>query len=90
MERNKINYWIDIGLTISFVLVFLTGIFKFPALVRYFGWVYNAIPGRTLSRIHDWSGLIMGLLVFVHLAMHWKWMVAMTKNVFKRKEKLEE
>ena len=86
MERNKINYFIDIGLVITFLLFFITGIFKFPQLSNIFTGVFRIIPYRTLSKIHDWSGLIMGLLVLVHLTLHFRWLVAMTKNVFKKKE----
>lgn len=84
MERNKLNYWIDVGLAISFILVFLTGVIKVPAWTKSFAWLYNLIPYKTISFIHDKSGLIMGLLVLVHLILHWKWIVAMTKNIFKK------
>ena len=86
MNRGKLNYFIDMGLAITFLLSFITGIFKFPNLTKYFNIVYRTIPAHNLNKIHDWSGLIMGILVFVHLALHWKWIVVMTKNLFKRKK----
>ncbi len=87
MNRGKLNYFIDIGLAISFLLVFVTGIFKFPLWKHYFFFVYDSISPRTISAIHDWSGLVMGILVLVHLALHWNWIVAMTKQIFGRKKK---
>ena len=86
MERAKLNYYIDVGLAISFVLVACTGIIKFPKLLPGLGISYQSLPMRTLSIIHDWSGVIMTLLVLVHLILHWKWIVAMTKSIFRRKE----
>jgi hypothetical protein len=84
MDKTKINYWIDVGMGIAFILAFITGIFKFPNLTQYFTAVFRLISARTISKIHDWSGLIMGIFVFVHLALHWTWIVAMTKRMFKR------
>ena len=84
MDKGKINYWVDIGLIITFILAFVTGVFKWPSLVKY---SFNlGLNMKLFSLIHDWSGLIMGLLVFVHIALHWKWLVVMTKSKFKKKE----
>lgn len=91
MNRSVLNYWIDAGLAVSFVLVFFTGLMKWPGLIKLIGVdVYRALPMRNVSFIHDWSGLIMGLLVFVHLALHWKWIVSMTKNIFRKSGKKEQ
>lgn len=83
MARRTINYWIDAGLLISFLLVFITGLVKFPGLARNFGFIYRIVSGRTISRIHDWSGLFMGVLVLAHLILHLRWIVAMTGRLFK-------
>ena len=45
------------------------------------------IKTANISLLHDWSGLIMGLLVIIHLALHWRWMVGVTKILFKGGEK---
>jgi hypothetical protein len=49
--------------------------------------VFLLIPASTLSKIHDISGIVLGLLVFSHLVLHRRWIVAMTKSTFPRKEK---
>jgi hypothetical protein len=88
MNKNKLNYCIDIGLAISFFACFITGLIKWPGLVRIIGVsTYKLLHFQNISRLHDWSGLIMGLLVLVHLALHWKWIVYMTKNMFKKGKK---
>ncbi|MBC8494930.1 DUF4405 domain-containing protein [archaeon] len=87
MEKTKINYWIDVGLAISFLAVFITGISKWKILIRLFGFRYSDFPTTELTFVHVWSGIIMGLLVFVHLALHWKWIVCMTKKMFRRADK---
>ncbi len=86
MDKTKLNYIVDILLTISFIAVFVTGIVKFPGLLGALGINRGNIPWSPISRLHDWSGLIMGILVFAHLALNWNFMVAMTKKYFGRKK----
>ena len=85
MDKLKLNYFVDVALAISFFACFITGLIKWPGLIKVIGTsAYRILHVRNISILHDWSGLVMGLLVLVHLVLHWKWMVAMTKNIFKR------
>jgi hypothetical protein len=80
MDRLKLNYWIDILLTFSFLIVMITGIIKIPVL--------NLVSRNSiLTPIHDLSGIIMSVLVIIHLVLHWKWLVVMTKKMFKVSDK---
>ncbi len=79
------RYWIDVGLAISFLLSFITGIIKLPMLIGKFG--FSKLTLIVLMRVHALSGIIMGILVFVHLLQHWSWITSMTKNIFKKKVK---
>ena len=84
MNRTKLNYWIDVGLAISFLACFITGLIKWPGLIKIIGVAaYKILHAPNISILHDWSGLIMGALVLIHLALHWKWIVAVTKSMFK-------
>jgi len=88
MNKAKLNYWVDIGLAISFFICFITGLIKWPGLIKIIGVsTYKVLHVRNISVLHDWSGLIMGLLVLIHLALHWKWIVCMTKDIVSRKKK---
>jgi hypothetical protein len=75
VDKNIINYFIDSGMVISFTVCFITGIMKWPGRMEDKG-----LPMDILKTVHDWSGLIMGLLVLAHLILHWRWIVAMTKK----------
>jgi len=86
MDKTKLKYFVDIGLAISFFISLITGIFKFPGLTHYFRAVFRLIPTYYMSRLHDWSGLAIGILVFVHLVLNWRWITAMTKNMLKKKK----
>lgn len=77
VNRTMLNYWIDVGLFISFILVSVTGIIKWPSLARnLLHW-----PLREISLVHDWSGVVMVVLVVIHLILHWNWIVSVTKNL---------
>jgi hypothetical protein len=79
-----INYFIDIGMLISFLSLFITGIIKFPGLSLYLGDAYFAIPFYIITPIHDWSGVSFGIMAILHIVLHWRWMVAMTKSTVKK------
>lgn len=88
MNQAKVNYWIDVGLAVSFIVAFVTGIIKWPGLMVKLGINYASLPIAKLSTLHDRSGLVMGILVLVHIILHWKWIVCMTKS-FLQKKKIE-
>lgn len=85
MNKLKLNYIIDVGLAISFLIVFITGIIKWPGLLPKLGLTYQQVPFQRITKMHDIWGLIMGILVFVHIILHWKWITTMTKKMFKKK-----
>ena len=86
MNKTKLNYWVDVGLALSFFVCFFTGLIKWPGLIKIIGTsAYKILHTKNISLLHDWSGLIMGLLVVIHLILHWKWIVAVTKTIFRRK-----
>ncbi|MBT6995197.1 DUF4405 domain-containing protein [Candidatus Woesearchaeota archaeon] len=90
MDKTKLNYWIDVGLLISFLGAGITGIIKLKAIATQLGLEWGDPLMKTLSTIHDWSGIVMVLLVLVHLILHWDWIVCETKNIFSKKEVCED
>ena len=87
MNKGKLYYVIDILLALSLILVLITGIIKWPGLTYLFRPVYRIIKARYLVTIHDWAGVAMAVFVLIHLALHWKWLVVMTKKVFEKRKK---
>ncbi|MAG77759.1 hypothetical protein CL616_00140 [archaeon] len=83
MVSYKVNYFIDVLLAISALLVISTGLIKFPGLIPTLGLSYSNLPMGTLSRIHDWAGIALTILVIIHLVLHWNWIKATTKQIFK-------
>ena len=76
MNKAKINYFIDIPLALSFMINAGTGILKM------YGW-FGTQP-RDYITLHDYSGMIFVILGITHLAMHYKFYIEMTKNVFRK------
>lgn len=79
MKKQVIKYLVDIGLLISFLVVTLTGIFKFPGIREHLAGLYELIPRAQMSLIHDWSGIVLAVLVLIHLIANWGWIKAMTR-----------
>lgn len=90
MNRTRLDYWIDFGLLISFLGVGITGVVKLKAIATQLGLEWGTPLMKLLSTIHDWSGIIMVLLVIIHLALHWNWIVCQTKSLFKKEETEEK
>ena len=87
MEKATLNYIIDITILIAFVIVFITGLMKWPGLLRNLG--FENINWVKITRIHNWSGLIMGIGALGHIILHWRFISCQTKNLFQKKDKEE-
>ena len=85
MEQTKINYLVNLVMGAAFVLVAVTGLMKFPGILRFFGIRSINLPIGRISQIHDWSGIVLAVFVLIHLVLHWKWIFCMTKGMFIKK-----
>ena len=86
MDKSMINYSVNVLLLIAFGLAGLTGVFKFLTVNGLVPHV-KFMPFFLINTVHDWSGVIMTLLVLVHIVLNWNFMAAMTKKLFRRGEK---
>jgi hypothetical protein len=41
--------------------------------------------GFTGDAVHEWLGLALGLVLLVHLTLHWDWVVRTTRRLFTRR-----
>jgi cytochrome b subunit of formate dehydrogenase len=91
-NKARINYYVDIIIGIGFIVVALSGMILFFAGSGGYQGGRNPHYAREVlgvSRLlwkdlHDWGGIIMLGGVFLHLVLHWKWFVCMTRNLVKR------
>jgi hypothetical protein len=82
--RIAAMYFIDVGLFISGGVCIITGIIKFPELTRYIASTGLVLPYNRLSFAHDWSGVILTVLVLFHVVLNWRWMVEMTRALLRK------
>jgi preprotein translocase subunit SecY len=88
--KAKANYSVDLGL-------FLTGLFE--VVSGFVLWLILPKGGGkqrlvsdvsflwardTWITLHDWVGVAFLVLLIVHLALHWRWITRMTKELFRR------
>ncbi len=78
MNRNTLNYLVDLCAVVSFLVVFVTGVVKMPGLKNTF---MDVLPMSEVSWLHDWVGILLGVLVFIHLLLHWRWVVSTTRRL---------
>ncbi len=81
MKRAKFNYLVDLALFIQFSLVGYSG------FIMYFD---HRAAGPILRLIHDKVGILMLVFFVVHIALHWRWIVFTTKNLFRRERQMKE
>jgi len=86
MNRTMINYIIDIPLMILTILEGLSSIFlQFGA--RHAS--YLELSMSEWKQVHIMAGMPMVILFIIHLALHWRWVVCVTKNTFGPNKKSE-
>lgn len=89
MDKARINYFVDVLLIISFIVVTITSVvifFFLPSGVRLSGYqIFLGLTKHSWSKIHTISGFAMIVLSLVHLVLHFKWLTAMSKTIFKKK-----
>jgi quinol-cytochrome oxidoreductase complex cytochrome b subunit len=91
MNGPKFNYSIDVLMALSFIITSISGLILFFFLPEGLGrgnsTDFLGIVRRDWKLIHDWSGIALAVLVLIHLVLHWKWIVCMTKNLLTKKNK---
>ena len=89
MGKSKINFFIDLLMIIIFVINSITGLIIFlflPSGVKRGS--YQEFLGMIKQNwvdVHNWSGLLLILLVATHIILHWNWIVSMTKSLIQKK-----
>lgn len=84
LSRKMGNMIINISLLIISLILFFTGIIKVINLfVNDFGFGNFT---TLLTPLHDWSGILLTIVSSIHLIMHRKWFVAMSKQIFHSKK----
>lgn len=94
MKKANINYIVDVLMTLSLLVVGVTGViifFFFESGIRQGGYLtFFGITKNIWSFYHEYLGLFMVFIMVVHFLLHWNWMICMTKKfVSKKSDKCE-
>jgi membrane protein implicated in regulation of membrane protease activity len=76
-RKTTRNYWLVVAQALLALLLGVSSLLLWVVFPRgYF-------PGRILwVNIHKWSGLALGVLVFFHAVLHWRWLIRTTQRHF--------
>ena len=77
----KAKWLVDILMGISFLVCFVTGLLKYEVLLQVTGLNNVVLPAALISDLHDWTGILMGLFVVLHLVLNRRWILATTKKI---------
>ena len=84
MNKAKINYIVDFILFIAFMLVSISGLVMFFILPSGSGGESFLITRHLWKDMHNFSGLLMVFLSIIHILLHIKWIICMTKGMFRK------
>ena len=84
MNKSRISYFVDLLMGVFFIIAFVTGLLKWTLIIRALGLSSMLLPMAFISELHDWSGFLMGAMILLHLVLHGKWIICMTKGLFRK------
>jgi hypothetical protein len=89
-SQTRNNWFVDAALLITAIGASISGVyFLFFTSGGYQGGrnpyygIVLLFERATWSDIHTWTGVFMILVLMIHLPLHWKWVVNMTKRMVK-------
>ena len=92
MRRAALLYWIAVTALLALLLEAASGFILWIALPRAGGFHFRGSGSRaahesfgftreTWLDIHDWAGIALIVILLVHLLLHWRWVVGVTRRV---------
>jgi hypothetical protein len=93
--KLKAKLGIDLAMITVFLFNVFTGLVMFFRLVTGGGRQYSGVLGFNVASIaslstgawyrviHDWSGIIVAVLMLTHLVLNWKTLMCYLRNAFK-------
>jgi hypothetical protein len=97
VKKQTANYAVDLSMLLLALFEAFSGFVLWLILPRggqgYMGGRGAAAIARdsflwsrdTWLDLHDWVGVALVVVVLVHLALHWRWVVYMTGRLLRRK-----
>ncbi len=82
MNKARLNYWVDAITGVAFAMSAASGlVFLLPSSASGTSLTILGISYQSWSLLHTWSSLAMIAGAATHLALHWQWVVGMTRKM---------
>lgn len=89
MNKVTLNYWVDVLIAVAFVISAITGLaFLVMGSGGYqggrnahFATAFLGLGREQWSDLHTLGSLVMIGGVFMHLVLHWNWIVCVTRRM---------
>lgn len=92
MRKAALLYWIAAAALLTLLLQATSGFILWVALPRGDGFRFRGSGSRlahdsfgfareTWLDIHQWAGVALIVILLVHLLLHWRWVLNVTKRV---------
>ena len=91
MTKARRYFAVAMASLVAFVIEVISGFVLWLALPRGFGGGRGAqevsfiFERHTWLSIHDWAAVALVGFIGLHIAMHWPWIVRMSKSLFKNR-----
>ena len=83
--RGRFNLGINITIGFSFLVTALSGIyFLFVPGGRSAADSILLFSRQTWDILHTWGGVVLILAAVIHFAIHWNWVIKVTRGIFSR------
>ena len=83
MEKNRLNFWTDILILLSFVSLLFTGFMMYLIPRGYGGILVSGFTRHEWGDIHMIVALIFISLIIFHVILHWSWEKRCSKRFLK-------
>jgi cytochrome b subunit of formate dehydrogenase len=95
MNKAKMNYFLDLAMVFLFLVSAFTGILLFFMGSGGFQGGRNpnfrnnllGIPRNSLRDFHNYSGIVLIIIILIHIILHFDWILNMTKSFFRKNNK---
>ena len=82
LKKQQIVRWcVDVALGSVFLVSLLTGLIKLTVLMRVTGIGQVVLPLAWISNVHNTTGVLLCILVFIHLILNRHWIVTTTRRI---------
>ena len=70
---------------VVFTIMFILGLFQLlSGFFMWFGVNFLTLTRSELGDLHNWTAVVLLVVIILHLTLNWKWIVSVTKSYFKQ------